>query len=97
MRAGSRGGARIEGARTCIGLVHLCSELRVSAASEEGLISYQHRSSFTKRLNRVVFPGGRAVEPTLVVRGGKESGRMLIRAEPGATASPHQRQHGILM
>ncbi|KAM7389411.1 hypothetical protein PAMP_023392 [Pampus punctatissimus] len=39
-----------KGARTCIrGLVHLCRELRISAASEEGLISHQHRCSFTKR------------------------------------------------
>lgn len=32
------------------GLVDLCTELRVRAASGEGLISYQCRRSFTKRL-----------------------------------------------
>lgn len=72
--------------------IYLCGEMTLAAASEQGVISSRHPCSFAKKPERAALQGARTL------RGGEEeSRRMLIRAEPGAAASPHQRKRWILL
>lgn len=71
--------------------IHLCGEMTLAAANEQGVISSRHPCS-SKKPERAALQGARTL------RGGEEeSGRMLIRAEPGAAASPHQRKRWLLL
>lgn len=54
--------------------IHLCGEMTLAAASEQGVISSRHPCSFVKKPERAALRGARTL------RGGEEeSGRMPSR------------------